>query len=43
LFSTWSQASLTGDAYKKFGELGAWRATLWDGNNLVAEQKSFLW
>ena len=43
LFTTWSRISLTGDAYKKFGELSAWRATLWDGERLVAEQKSFLW
>ena len=43
LFSTWSRVTLTGDAYKKFGELSAWRATLWDGEKLVAEQTSFLW
>jgi hypothetical protein len=43
LFTSWSKASLTGDAYKKFGELSAWRVTLWDGEKMVAEQKSFLW
>ena len=43
LFTTWSKATLTGDAYKKFGELSAWRTTLWDGEKMVAEQKSFLW
>jgi len=43
LFTTWSRVSLTGDAYKKFGELSAWRATLWDGDKMIAEQKSFLW
>jgi hypothetical protein len=43
LFTTWSRASLTGDAYKNFGELSAWRATLWDGDKMIAEQKSFLW
>jgi len=43
LFSTWSQISLSGDAYKKFGELSAWRATLWDGDKLIGEQQSFLW
>ena len=42
-FSTWSRVSLTGEAYTKFGELSAWRATLWDGEQQVAEQKSFLW
>jgi hypothetical protein len=43
LFSTWSRVALKGDAYTQFGELSAWRATLWDGDKLVAEQKSFLW
>jgi hypothetical protein len=43
LLSTWSRVSLTGEAYKQFGELSAWRATLWDGDRLVSEQKSFLW
>ena len=43
LFSAWSSLSLAGDDYKNFGELIAWRATLWDGPRQVAEQKSFLW
>jgi hypothetical protein len=43
VFSTWSRVSLSGEAYKQFGELSAWRATLWDGDQLVSEQKSFLW
>jgi hypothetical protein len=43
LFTSWARASVTGDAYKKFGELSAWRATLWDGDKMIAEQKSFLW
>jgi hypothetical protein len=41
--STWSRVALKGDAYTQFGELSAWRATLWDGDKLLAEQKSFLW
>jgi hypothetical protein len=43
LFSAWSMVALTGEAYKNFGDLSAWRATLWDGEHLLAEQKSFLW
>ena len=43
LFTSWSRVTLTGEAYKKFGELSAWRATLWDGDKEIAEQKSFLW
>jgi hypothetical protein len=43
LFSNWSHTTLTGEEYEKFGELSAWRATLWEGDQLIAEQKSFLW
>lgn len=43
LFTSWTKISLTGDAYRDFGELSAWRATLWEGDKLLAEQKSFLW
>jgi hypothetical protein len=42
-FSRWSSLQFTGDEYHKFGEVTAWRATIWEGNNLLAEQKSFLW
>lgn len=43
LFTSWTKISLTGDAYRDFGELSAWRATLREGDKLLAEQKSFLW
>ena len=43
LFSQWSAITLEGEDFKKFGELVAWRATLWDGDVRVGEQKSFLW
>jgi len=42
-YRSWSSLRVDGDAYKKLGEMIAWRATLWDGNQLAAEQKSFLW
>lgn len=42
-FSKWSELPLTGDDYKSFGGVTAWRATLWDGDRQLAEQKSFLW
>ena len=42
-FSTWSVLQFKGEAYKNFGDLIAWRVTLWDGDLLLAEQKSFLW
>ena len=43
LFSAWSILLLASPDYEKFGELSAWRATLWDGEKLIAEQTSFLW
>ena len=42
-FENWTPLTLAGDEYKSFGAVTAWRATLWDGTNLVGEQKSFLW
>ncbi len=43
MFGAWTSLKLTGEAYKKFGDVSAWRATLWDGVRLVHEEKSFLW
>ena len=42
-FSKWSSLKITGDEYTKLGELTAWRVTLWEGDQLLGEQKSFLW
>jgi hypothetical protein len=42
-FSGWSSLLLEGDAYRNFGQVLAWRVTLWLGEDLLAEQKSFLW
>jgi hypothetical protein len=39
----WARLQLVGDEFKKFGEVTAWRATLWSGDQLLGEQKSFLW
>jgi hypothetical protein len=41
--SGWAGLALTGDEYRAFGEVIAWRVTLWDGDTLLSEQKSFLW
>lgn len=41
--SRWSAVTLRGPDYATFGELIAWRLTFWDGDQQVAEQKSFLW
>jgi len=42
-FSRWNTLTLGGADYKAFGELVAWRATLWSGDRMIGEQKSFLW
>jgi len=42
-FSHWSGLSLSGDDYKQFGEITAWRVSLWENSQLLGEQKSFLW
>ena len=39
----WTSLTLDGDEYKSFGGITAWRATLWNGDQLVGEHKSFLW
>ena len=42
-FSHWANLTLTEEQYKSFGDVTAWRVTLWNGNKLLGEQKSFLW
>jgi hypothetical protein len=42
-FSHWAELTLGGDEFQQFGEVTAWRVTLWDGDWLLSEQKSFLW
>ncbi|MDB6020038.1 MAG: hypothetical protein JWR19_4527 [Pedosphaera sp.] len=42
-FSHWADVNFSGDVYRDFGEVTAWRVTLWDGDQLLSEQKSFLW
>lgn len=42
-FSHWTEVRLTGEDYPSFGELVAWRASLWDGDKQLSAQQSFLW
>jgi hypothetical protein len=42
-FSHWTSMTLVGEDYKTIGEVTAWRVTLWEGTDLLGEQKSFLW
>ncbi len=39
----WTSLTFGGEDYKKFGSLVAWRVTLWNGDQKIGEQKSFLW
>jgi hypothetical protein len=41
--SHWTELTLQGEAYKKFGAITAWRVTLWSGQTLVGQEQSFLW
>jgi len=43
IFSTWSNFDITGEKYKTFGELVAWRVSLWEGDRELGDLKSFLW
>jgi hypothetical protein len=43
LFGRWTNLTLGGEEYKRFGAVTAWRVTLWEGDTLLAEQNSFLW
>ena len=43
LFSKWSGVPVRGADYARLGELRSWRATLLDGDQVLAEQRSFLW
>jgi len=43
LFHHWASLTLNGSAWRDFGTLAAWRATLWNGNQLLGNQQSFLW
>jgi hypothetical protein len=42
-FSHWTNLLLTGEDYKGLVEVTAWRVTLWEGDEMIGEQKSFLW
>ncbi len=42
-FRHWTSLPLVGDDYRNFGDVVAWRATLWSGDRMLGEQESFLW
>lgn len=42
-WSRWTKLTLAGDKFRELGEPVGWRVTLWNGDQLLAEQQSFLW
>jgi hypothetical protein len=42
-FGHWTSFTIKGDSYKELGDVTAWRVTLWEGDKMIGEQKSFLW
>ena len=43
IFHDWTMLTLGGEERKKFGAVVAWRASLWNGDQLFGDQTSFLW
>ena len=41
--SRWTAIALSSADYWALGEVTAWRVSLWEGDQLIAERKSFLW
>ncbi len=42
-WSRWTGMRIDKATYSELGRIIAWRVTLWDGAEMLAEQKSFLW
>ncbi|HSU53750.1 MAG TPA: hypothetical protein VLT36_06800 [Candidatus Dormibacteraeota bacterium] len=42
-FGNWTSLVLSGKDYLQLGEITSWRVTLWEGDELLGEEKSFLW
>jgi hypothetical protein len=42
-FSRWTTFRLSGQEYDNLGEVTAWRVRLWEDEDLLGEQQSFLW
>lgn len=39
----WESIEFTGEDFKNFGKVVAWRVSLWRGDTMVAHDQSFLW
>jgi hypothetical protein len=42
-FGTWTGLRLEGAEFYDFGDVTAWRVTLWEGDTLLDSMESFLW
>ena len=42
-FSHWADLTLKEESYKELGGVTSWRVTLWDGDKMLGEQRSYLW
>jgi len=42
-FSNWAEFKIEGGMYRDFGQLMAWRVTLWEGDQQLGQMQSFLW
>ena len=42
-FSSWSEFRIEGADYKTFGQIVAWRVTLFEGDHQINQLESFLW
>src|SRR5580658_7277267 len=42
-FGNWSEFRIEGADYKTFGQIVAWRVTLWEGDHQIGQWESFLW
>jgi hypothetical protein len=42
-FSRWSSLRIAAEDFKRTGSIIAWRISLWEGDQQLAEKKSFLW
>ena len=41
--ASWGATLLSEAEYRHIGEVTAWHVTLWEGRQMLSEQKSFLW
>ena len=42
-FASWTEVRLEGDDFWNFGQLIAWRVSIWEGEHQLGQLQSFLW